>query len=83
MVERFVSQKDAIIATLAHINPTLLTMTLDEWGMLREACEVLKPFEELTVEISADRYVNIQNTLLLLVLLQILLPSFLRVTTHS
>lgn len=58
MLNRFVQQKDAIIAL---INLSLLTLSLEEWEMLMEACEALKPFEDVTVEISDERYVNIQN----------------------
>ncbi len=58
MLNQFVQQKDAIVATLALINPTLLSLSLE---MLREACKALKPFEEITVEINAEWYVNIQN----------------------
>lgn len=57
MLKRFWLQKEAIIATLALVNPSLPTLTLEEWDIIKDVCEILKPFEEVTVEISAERYV--------------------------
>jgi len=55
MLKRFWLQKEAIIATIALVNPSLPTLTLDEWDMIKDVCEILKPFEEVTV--SGERYV--------------------------
>lgn len=57
MLRRFLDLKEAIIATLALVNPNLPTLTLDEWEVIKNACDILKPFEEVTMEISADRCV--------------------------
>lgn len=51
MLKRFWLQKEAIIATLALVNPSLPTLTLEEWDIIKDVCEMLKPFEEVTVEI--------------------------------
>lgn len=51
MLKRFWLQKEAIIATLALVNPSLPTLTLEEWDIIKDVCEILKPFEEVTVEI--------------------------------
>lgn len=59
MLQRFLDNKDAIITTLALVNSRLETLTQDEWKEMEEACEVLKPFEEVTIEISGERYVTI------------------------
>lgn len=48
-----------LISTLALVNPQLQTLSLEEWEMVKETCEVLQPFEEVTVELSAERYVKI------------------------
>lgn len=53
MLRRFLDNKDAIITVLALVNARLETPTQDEWKEMEEACEVLKPFEE----ISGERYV--------------------------
>ncbi|XP_068120743.1 zinc finger BED domain-containing protein 4-like [Hyperolius riggenbachi] len=65
MLKRFLEQKEAIISTLALVNPSLPTLTLDEWDIIKAACEILKPFEEVTVEISADRYVTASKVILM------------------
>lgn len=57
MLRRFLDNKDAIITVLALVNARLETPTQDEWKEMEEACEVLKPFEEITTEISGERYV--------------------------
>ncbi|XP_053568415.1 E3 SUMO-protein ligase ZBED1-like [Bombina bombina] len=64
MLIRFSDQKEAIIATLALVNSSLPTLTLDEWEIIKEVCEILKPFEEVTVEIRADRYVTASKVIL-------------------
>lgn len=55
MLERFVEMKDAIITTLALVNPTLNTFSPNEWEIMQEACQSLKPFYEVTVEVSAEK----------------------------
>lgn len=62
MLNRFWLQKAEIIATIALVNPSLPTLTLDEWGMIKDVCEILTPSEEVTVEISGERYVSFNLT---------------------
>ncbi|KAL1276988.1 hypothetical protein QQF64_023661 [Cirrhinus molitorella] len=65
MLKRFCQQKEAVIATLALVNPSLTTLTLDEWDILKDVCELLKPFEEVTVEMSAERFVTASKVILM------------------
>ncbi|XP_073729768.1 E3 SUMO-protein ligase ZBED1-like [Misgurnus anguillicaudatus] len=65
MLKRFWLQKEAIIATLALVNPNLPTLTLDEWDIIKDVCEILQPFEEVTVEMSAERYVTASKVILM------------------
>ncbi|XP_044140147.1 E3 SUMO-protein ligase ZBED1-like isoform X1 [Bufo gargarizans] len=65
MLKRFLGMKEAIIATLALVNPRLPTLTLEEWDLIKDACEVLKPFEEVTMEISAERYMTASKVILM------------------
>ncbi|KAK7175602.1 hypothetical protein R3I93_002511 [Phoxinus phoxinus] len=58
-------EKEAIIATIALVNPSLPTLTLDEWDMIKDVCEILKPFEEVTVEISGERFVTASKVILI------------------
>ncbi|XP_053556003.1 zinc finger BED domain-containing protein 4-like [Bombina bombina] len=84
MLNRFSDQKEAIIGTPALVNPSLPTLTLDEWEIIKEACEILKPFEEVTVEISADRYVTASKVILIVRGLQkVVQRSRAAVSTHG
>lgn len=57
MVRNILHNKDAVITTLALTNPRLPTLTPEEWEEIKQACDILKPFEEVTVEISGEGYV--------------------------
>ena len=55
MLERVYKLKDGVIATLALVNPKMVTLTEEEWLEVAGACEVLSPFEDVTREVSADK----------------------------
>ncbi|XP_077148974.1 E3 SUMO-protein ligase ZBED1-like [Ranitomeya variabilis] len=65
MLKRIIETKDAIISTLALINASVDTLSQDEWEVVREICAILEPFEQVTVEISAESYVTASKMLLL------------------
>ncbi|KAL4007921.1 hypothetical protein ACER0C_001773 [Sarotherodon galilaeus] len=75
MLKRIAEVKDPLISTLALVNPQLQTLSLEEWEMVKETCEVLQPFEEVTVELSAERFVTGSKAILMARGLQ-------RVTAH-
>ncbi|KAI4871919.1 hypothetical protein NFI96_022597, partial [Prochilodus magdalenae] len=52
-LKRILDSKDAVTSTLAVIS-ALVDLCLKEWEALQEACTVLEPFEQVTVEVSAD-----------------------------
>ncbi|KAM4592402.1 E3 SUMO-protein ligase ZBED1-like [Odontesthes bonariensis] len=54
MIQRMLESKDAVIATLAVINASVVPLSQEEWEALKEACSVLEPFDQGTVEISAE-----------------------------
>lgn len=56
MLKRFLESKDAIISTLAIVNAPVDPLTQEEWEVVEEVCRVLEPFEQVTVEISGERY---------------------------
>ncbi|KAK0132139.1 Zinc finger BED domain-containing protein 4 [Merluccius polli] len=56
MLKRFVKLMDAIITILALVNAAVATLTHEEWEAIEEACEVLQPYEEVTVEISGEGF---------------------------
>ncbi|GAA6217461.1 zinc finger BED domain-containing protein 4-like [Lates japonicus] len=65
MLKRILETKDAIISTLALINAPVDALCQEEWELVKEVCTVLQPFEEVTVEMSADSYVTASKMLLL------------------
>ncbi|KAK9528362.1 hypothetical protein VZT92_012530 [Zoarces viviparus] len=64
MIKRILESKDAVISTLAVMNASVDPLSQEEWEVLQEACTVLEPFEEVTVEISADSYVTASKMLI-------------------
>ncbi|XP_051914613.1 zinc finger BED domain-containing protein 4-like [Hippocampus zosterae] len=65
MLKRILESKDAVISTLAVINAPIDPLSQEEWEILQEACTVQEPFEQVTVEISADSYVTGSKVLIL------------------
>ncbi|CAB1350065.1 unnamed protein product [Coregonus sp. 'balchen'] len=57
--------KRASSPTLALINASIEPLSQEEWELVKEVCAVLQPFQEVTVEISADSYVTASKMLLL------------------
>ena len=58
MLKRILEVKDPVISTLALVNASLPTLSLEEWEIVKETVDVVKPFEEVTIEVSAERYVD-------------------------
>ncbi|KAL6470514.1 hypothetical protein MHYP_G00216330 [Metynnis hypsauchen] len=76
--------QDAVIGTLAVINAPVVPLSQEEWEALQEACSVLEPFDQVTVEISAERYVTASKMLILCRGLQrVTAEHQSRVTTES
>lgn len=50
--------KEPLVSTPALVNPHLLALTPVEWETVKEACDILKPFVEVTVKLSSERYVK-------------------------
>ena len=55
MLQRFLDVKEPLVSTLALVNPQLPALNLNELDVVQEACHILKPFEEVTVEMSSER----------------------------
>ncbi|XP_048829491.1 zinc finger BED domain-containing protein 4-like [Brienomyrus brachyistius] len=65
MLKRILETKGAVISTLAVISAPVDPLRREEWEVLQEACTVLKPFEQVTVEISAHSDVTASKMLIL------------------
>lgn len=58
MLQSFLINKNPIVYTLAVTNAPVQPLSPEEWVTLQEICTLLKPFEEVTVELIAERYVD-------------------------
>lgn len=56
-LNRLLRMKKALIATLAIMRPDI-NLPQDDWIVIEKAIEVLKPFYEVTTEISGEQYVS-------------------------
>lgn len=50
--------KEPLVSTPTLVNPHLLALTVVEWETVKEACDILNPFIEVTVKLSSERYVK-------------------------
>ena len=55
MFKQFLESNDAIVSTLDIVNAPVDALTQEEWEVV-EVYRVLEPFEQVTVEISGERY---------------------------
>lgn len=53
-----VAKEWQVISTLAVINAPADALIQEQWEVVQETYTVLEPFEQVTVEISADRYIG-------------------------
>uniref|UniRef100_A0A9J7YQM9 HAT C-terminal dimerisation domain-containing protein n=1 Tax=Cyprinus carpio carpio TaxID=630221 RepID=A0A9J7YQM9_CYPCA len=65
MLKRFTEIKDPIISTLALTNASLPTLSPEEWKISREILDIIKPFEEVTTEVSAEKFVTASKVILM------------------
>lgn len=64
MLQRIIILKEAIISTLSLTRPDL-SLPLEEWEMIKEIVPILKPFYEITIEISAEKSVTLSKVTVL------------------
>ncbi|XP_059216912.1 E3 SUMO-protein ligase ZBED1-like isoform X1 [Stomoxys calcitrans] len=64
MLQRIFNLKDAVITTLSLIRPDLL-FPLEEWDLIEEILPILKPFYQMTMDISAEKSVTLSKVLVL------------------
>ena len=65
MFKRILALKQPVLAALAVLNPGLDTLSEEDWAVLKSSCDILKLFEEVILEISTEKSVNISKVLLL------------------
>lgn len=58
MLERFLELQDALKSTAGLLDKTLPMPSSEEWGMCKDLCNVLKPIQEVTQQMSMENYVT-------------------------
>lgn len=56
MLKRILEVKEALLFTFALLNTPVDILSREEWEIVKESCSVLEPFEQVTVEVSGERY---------------------------
>ncbi|CAK1599412.1 unnamed protein product [Parnassius mnemosyne] len=63
MLERILKIKDAVISTIALIRSDLSLQT-SEWELIEKIVPILRPFYEVTQEISSEKHVSLSKVLI-------------------
>lgn len=62
MLERLLLSKEAIVATLALLNSFRCALEGDDWEVITESVEILRRFNDVTIEISSEKTVSLSKT---------------------
>ncbi|CAH2101129.1 unnamed protein product [Euphydryas editha] len=57
-LERFIEIRKEINSSLSNLNATAMSLTAMDWELCQNMCDILKPCEEVTKEISGQKYVT-------------------------
>ncbi|KAJ8937228.1 hypothetical protein NQ314_011983 [Rhamnusium bicolor] len=57
-IERFIDLEVSLRSTVALLDATLPTLTMEEWSVLKELCKILRPFETATCSVSDENYLS-------------------------
>lgn len=78
MFGRALKVKEPIIATLAVLNNSkLCSLTPHEWQVVEKSKEILKVFYDVTVEISAEKYITISKKIIFVKAMQKITQTFI------
>lgn len=58
MLERILLLKNAVVSTLAIGNPGINSLQMDDWTIIEYSLNVFKIFDEITKEVSAEKFVT-------------------------
>jgi hypothetical protein len=58
MLQRTTKLKDAVKTSVALINRNLPLLSQDEWQICCDFTKILKPFEEVTAQLSGEQYIT-------------------------
>lgn len=65
MLERILKLSSAVKSTAAVLDAKVPQITSEEWTIIKDMCVVLKPFEIITCEMSAENYVSASKIIVL------------------
>lgn len=65
MLERFLATKEAVISTLALLDFKRCSLETEDWEIIEHSVKILKPFNEVTIEISSELTVSLSKTSIL------------------
>lgn len=75
MLQRIIQVKDAVITTIALLRPDL-NIKQEDWEVIEEVLPLLKPFYEVTIEISAEKNVTLSKVIVFNNLIQDFLRKY-------
>ncbi|XP_072375206.1 E3 SUMO-protein ligase ZBED1-like [Diabrotica undecimpunctata] len=58
MLQRFVELEESIRSTIALLNISLPIITLEEWDLIKNLVDILRPFETVTSSVSGEKYIS-------------------------
>lgn len=66
MFQRICLIQESVEASLGMLHNPVETLSADEWITVREICTILKPFQQITVETSAEKNVSVSKVIVLI-----------------
>ncbi|CAK1584794.1 unnamed protein product [Parnassius mnemosyne] len=63
ILQRFIDLQEALRATIPNLTANLPIIPLEEWKCIEQLLDVLKPFYEVTVMMSAEKYLTASKAL--------------------
>ncbi|KAM8714618.1 hypothetical protein ACLKA7_001038 [Drosophila subpalustris] len=79
MLQRLITVKDALAIALPRLRPDLILLER-EWKVVKELISVLKPFYEITCEISSEKNITLSKVTIFCKMLGLFLTTFSAVT---
>ncbi|KAJ8914023.1 hypothetical protein NQ315_012046, partial [Exocentrus adspersus] len=66
MFQRLLKLQEPLIATIGLLHNPVNFLSEQEWDILREFCTILKPFEQITVEMSAEQSLTMSKLIVII-----------------
>jgi hypothetical protein len=63
MFERVIKIKEPVEAALGMLHNPVPMLTADEWKIVKQINQILKPFEQMSRELSSEKYVSISKVI--------------------